>query len=165
VARGAAPGCVECGANPPVVESGSGNSIDGFDGFGSHPDASHDPRLGDQVLKTGPSGRRRGTLLEDYQPAAGCKYTTDFQPGWAATSSTEHKHEGRCATESKLLSGKGNRLADTIDDCRRQWHGGVCQRGRHSAHRPPRVPRRQTDVTARRKETADRFPGPQAHHQ
>src|SRR5271154_2314042 len=66
-------------AQPTGVESGRGNGIDGSTvrlASGCQPR----PWLGDQVLKPAHQAFA-ADMLEDYQPAAGCEYTTDFSEG------------------------------------------------------------------------------------
>jgi hypothetical protein len=99
-------------AQPTGVESGSGNGIDGSTvrlASGCQPR----PWLGDQVLKPAHQAVA-ADVLEDYQPASGCEYPTDFSQGGAhVVDRAQHQAD---VYRVKAVVWKGNRLADSVDD-------------------------------------------------
>src|ERR1700722_4641169 len=99
-------------AHPTGVESGRGNRVDGSTvrlASGCQPR----PGLGDQVLKPAHQAVA-ADMLKDYQPAAGCEYTTDFsQGGGHVVDRAQHQAD---VHRVKAVVRKGDRLADPIDD-------------------------------------------------
>src|SRR5258707_12938878 len=93
-------------AQPTGVESGGGNGVDGSTvrlASGCQPR----PWLGDQVLKPAHQAVA-ADMLGDYQPAAGCEYTTDFsQGGGHVVDRAQHEAD---VYRVKAVVRKGHRI-------------------------------------------------------